>query len=106
MTGAALLLAAALAAGEAPKVGQPGKDVGWVPTPERMVRRLLQLADVTANDVVMDLGAGDGRFPIYAAKHFGARGIGVELEANLVEAARQSAAAQGVAPRVQFVQQD
>jgi SAM-dependent methyltransferase len=55
---------------------------------------------------VLDLGSGDGRIPIYAAKHFGARGIGVELEGNLVELSKKAAALQGVAQRVRFVQQD
>jgi SAM-dependent methyltransferase len=100
----ALLIPAAAA--ELPEVGQVSKDSVWVPTPERMIRRLLQLADTTWEDVVLDLGSGDGRIPIYAAKHFGARGIGVELEQNLVSLARRSAAAQGVAQRVQFIQDD
>jgi SAM-dependent methyltransferase len=89
-----------------PEIGQQSKDSVWVPTPERMIRRLLQLADTTRDDVVIDLGSGDGRFPIYAAKHFGARGIGVELEENLVNLSRRTAAAQGVAERVRFIQQD
>jgi SAM-dependent methyltransferase len=89
-----------------PEIGQQSKDSVWVPTPERMIRRLLQLADTTKDDVVIDLGSGDGRFPIYAAKHFGARGIGVELEENLVNLSRRTAAAQGVAERVRFIQQD
>ena len=59
----------------APALGQPSKDSIWVPTPERLVRRMLQMADTTKDDVVIDLGAGDGRIPIYAAKHFGAFGI-------------------------------
>lgn len=91
---------------QAPEIGQVSKDSVWVPTPERMIHRMLQLADTTDKDVVLDLGSGDGRIPIHAAKHFGARGIGVELEKNLVELARKSAAAQGVAHKVQFVQQD
>jgi len=89
-----------------PEIGQQSKDSVWVPTPERMIRRLLQLADTTSEDVVIDLGSGDGRFPIYAAKHFGARGIGVELEENLVGLSRRTATAQGVAERVRFIQQD
>jgi SAM-dependent methyltransferase len=89
-----------------PEVGQQSKDSVWVPTPERMIRRLLQLADTTKDDVVLDLGSGDGRIPIYAAKHFGARGIGVELETNLVDLSRRTALAQGVAERVKFLQQD
>jgi Methyltransferase domain len=67
---------------------------------------MLQIADTTSRDVVMDLGAGDGRIPIYAAKHFGAHAVGVELEGNLVRLARQKAAAQGVSHLVTFVQQD
>jgi SAM-dependent methyltransferase len=104
-----LLAAATLATtllAQAPQIGQVSKDSVWVPTPERLIHRMLQLADTTEKDVVLDLGSGDGRMPIHAAKHFGARGIGVELEGNLVALARNSAAAQGVAQRVQFVQQD
>jgi hypothetical protein len=71
-----------------------------------MIRRMLQLADTTKDDVVMDLGAGDGRIPIYAAKHFGARGIAVELEENLVQVAREAARREGVADRVQVIKQD
>ena len=89
-----------------PEFGQASKDSVWVPTPERMIRRLLQMADTTQNDVVIDLGAGDGRIPIYAAKHFGARGIAVELEENLVRVAREAAASQGVAHQVRVIRQD
>lgn len=91
---------------QAPQIGQESRDSVWVPTPERMIRRLLQMADTTAADVVVDLGSGDGRIPIYAARHFGARGIGVELEENLVRLSVESAQAQGVADRVRFVRQD
>ena len=90
----------------APVFGQASKDSVWVTTPERMIRRMLQLADTTKDDVVMDLGAGDGRIPIYAAKHFGARGIAVELEENLVQVARQAAEREGVADRVRVIKQD
>jgi SAM-dependent methyltransferase len=108
---AALALAGSAGADEQarpdmPEIGQISKDSVWVPTPERMIRRLLQLADTTKDDVVLDLGSGDGRIPIYAAKHFGARGIGVELEENLVSLARRTASAQGVTQRVQFIQDD
>jgi SAM-dependent methyltransferase len=101
-----LFLVASAALAQAPQVGQVSKDSVWVPTPERMIRRMLQLADTTANDVVIDLGSGDGRIPIYAAKHFGARTIGVELEANLIDLSRKAAQAQGVAERARFIQQD
>jgi SAM-dependent methyltransferase len=103
---AASVIASELATAKPPEFGQPSKDSVWVTTPERMIRRMLQLADVTKEDVVMDLGAGDGRIPIYAAKHFGARGIAVELEANLVEVAREAARREGVADRVQVIQRD
>jgi SAM-dependent methyltransferase len=107
---AAALLAAGTAAAqpapEPPQIGQLSKDSVWVPTPERMIRRMLQLADVTPDDLVVDLGAGDGRIPVYAAKHFGARAVGVELEPNLVGLSLESAKAHGVAHLARFVQQD
>jgi precorrin-6B methylase 2 len=93
-------------ANEPPQIGQVSRDSVWVPTPERVIRRMLQMADTTSADLVIDLGAGDGRIPIYAAKHFGARAIGVELEENLVRLARKTAAAQGVSHLATFVQQD
>jgi SAM-dependent methyltransferase len=92
--------------GDAPQIGQVSKDSVWVPTPERVIRRMLQMADVTADDLVVDLGSGDGRIPIYAGRHFRARAVGVELEENLVQLATASAQAQGVADRVRFVRQD
>jgi SAM-dependent methyltransferase len=89
-----------------PQIGQVSKDSVWVPTPEVLIRRMLQLADTTKDDVVLDLGSGDGRIPIYAAKHFGARGIGVELEENLVRLAERKAEEAGVSHRVRFIRQD
>jgi len=94
------------ASGDEPKIGQESKDSVWVPTPERVIRRMLQMADTTSRDLVVDLGSGDGRIPIYAAKHFGARAIGVELEANLVRLARREAEAQGVWKLATFQQGD
>ena len=89
-----------------PHIGQVSKDSVWVPTPERLIRRMLQLADTTRDDVVMDLGSGDGRVPIYAARHFGSRAVGVELEANLVRLSLDKARAQGVAHLTRFIAQD
>lgn len=89
-----------------PQIGQVSKDSVWVPTPERVIRRMLQMADVTSDDVVVDLGSGDGRIPIYAARHFGARAVGVELEENLVRLSIESARAQGVAHLARFVRED
>jgi len=67
---------------------------------------MLQLADVTPRDVVVDLGSGDGRIPIAAARRFGARGIGVEFDARLVEYSKRAAQREGVAERVQFLEMD
>ena len=67
---------------------------------------MLQLAAVTSTDVVYDLGSGDGRIVITAAKKYGARGVGIELDAALVKQAQQNAAAAGVAGRVRFVSAD
>ena len=88
-----------------PTVGQPGKDVMWVPTPPELVEKMLDMADVTPADVVMDLGSGDGRTVIAAAAR-GARAIGVEYEAGLVELSQRRAVEASVADRVTFVAAD
>ena len=88
-----------------PRVGQPGKDVVWVPTPEEMVEKALDLAAVTPNDYVIDLGSGDGRNVISAAKR-GARALGVEFNADLVELSKQNAAKAGLSDKAEFVQGD
>jgi len=78
----------------------------YVPTPWVIVEEMLKLADIRGEDVVYDLGSGDGRLVITAAKRFGARGVGVELQTELVEMARIGAQHEGVADRVKFVQGD
>ena len=78
----------------------------YVPTPWVIVEQMLKLADIRGEDVVYDLGSGDGRLVITAAKRFGARGVGVELQTELVEMARIGAKREGVADRVKFVQGD
>lgn len=88
-----------------PSVGQPGKDVVWVPTPDLLVNRMLDLATVGARDVVLDLGSGDGRTVVAAAKR-GATAMGIELNPDLVALARQRAQREGVAERARFEQQD
>jgi len=88
-----------------PYVGQPGKDVIWVPTPPALVEKMLDMAKVTAKDFVIDLGSGDGRNVIAAAKR-GARALGIEYDANLVQVSRRRAAAAGVADRAKFVEGD
>ena len=81
-------------------------DVLYVPTPQVVVDAMLQLADVKSTDIVYDLGSGDGRIVITAAKTFGARGVGVEIDPALVKRATENAAAAGVADRVSFVTQN
>ena len=88
-----------------PYVGQPGKDVVWVPTPEPLVEKMLDVARLTPRDYVIDLGSGDGRNVIAAAKR-GARALGVEYNPELVALARRNAAEAGVANRARFVQGD
>jgi SAM-dependent methyltransferase len=84
-----------------PVIGMPGKDVVWVPTPSHVVDFMLDIAKLTPQDFVIDLGSGDGRIVIAAGKR-GARGFGVDLNANLVDLSNAEAARQGVAERVQF----
>jgi SAM-dependent methyltransferase len=88
-----------------PRVGQPGKDVVWVPTPPELVETMLDLAEVTKDDYVMDLGSGDGRNIIAAALR-GARGVGVEFNPDLVEVSNRIAREKGVAVKATFVQGD
>jgi methyltransferase family protein len=80
-----------------PQVGQAGKDVIWVPTPDEVVDRMLTMAQVTPQDFVMDLGAGDGKIAIAAAKKFGARAVGIEYNPDMAKHANANAAAAGVA---------
>jgi SAM-dependent methyltransferase len=114
----AALLVSALTAGTAaaqqtqtqtqpfePQVGQAGKDVVWVPTAEALVEKMLDLAKITPQDVVMDLGSGDGRNVIGAAKR-GARAVGFEFNPQMVELSRANAKKAGVADRATFVEGD
>lgn len=78
----------------------------YVPSPPEVVDRMLALAAVTRDDVVYDLGSGDGRIPIAAARTYGARGVGLEIDPKLVEQARANARAAGVDHLVEFRQQD
>lgn len=88
-----------------PVEGQPGKDVVWVPTPPVLVEKMLDMARVTPRDYVMDLGSGDGRNVIAAAKR-GARALGVEFNPDMVELSRRIAAKEGVSDNATFVQGD
>ena len=88
-----------------PTVGQEGKDAVWVPTSQAMVEKMLDHAKVTPEDFVMDLGSGDGRTIIAAAKR-GARALGVEYNPDLVDYSKRQAAAQGVGDKAMFAQGD
>ena len=88
-----------------PQVGQEGKDVIWVPTPQALVDKMLDMAKVTAKDYVIDLGSGDGRTVITAAKR-GAKALGIEYNPDMVELSRRNAAKEGVSDRASFVKAD
>ena len=105
----ALLFAAfsvvAGAAEFAPQIGQEGKDVIWVPTPQSLIDKMLDAAKVTPNDYVIDLGSGDGRTVIAAAKR-GAKAHGIEYNPDMVELSKASAAKEGVSAKATFVKAD
>ena len=88
-----------------PTSGQPGKDVVWVPTPQALVDKMLDLTKVTSSDYVMDLGSGDGRTVITAAKR-GATALGVEYNPDMVALSQRNATREGVANRATFVKAD
>ncbi|HTQ73810.1 MAG TPA: class I SAM-dependent methyltransferase [Burkholderiales bacterium] len=88
-----------------PEVGQQGKDVVWVPSPQQLVDKMLDMAKVTPKDFVMDLGSGDGRTVITAAKR-GARALGVEYNPDMVALSRRNAEKAGVKGKATFVEAD
>jgi len=96
----------AVAGGIAVIAQTPGADVHYVPTPEAVVSAMLDLARVTGADVVYDLGSGDGRIVIEAARKYGARGVGIELDPELNKKAARSAQKAGVADKVTFLRAD
>jgi len=102
---AGMFVQAAAAAEFEPRVGQEGKDVIWVPTPQVLVDNMLDMAKVTPQDFVIDLGSGDGRTVITAAKR-GARAMGVEYEPNMVALSIRNAAKEGVSDKTEFVKAD
>jgi SAM-dependent methyltransferase len=88
-----------------PEVGQEGKDVIWVPTPQSLVDQMLDMAKVTSKDYVIDLGSGDGRTVITAAKR-GAKALGIEYNPDMVELSKRNAAKAGVSDKARFVKAD
>lgn len=100
----ALFVAGSASAGA--QLQKPPLDVPFVPTPPAVVDRMLSLAEVKKNDVLYDLGSGDGRIVITAAKRYGARGIGIDLDPERIAEARDNAKKAGVEKQVQFVAGD
>ena len=88
-----------------PEVGQEGKDVVWVPTPQVLVDKMLDMAKVTPKDYVIDLGSGDGRTVITAAKR-GAKALGIEYNPEMVELSKRNAAKEGVTDKATFMKAD
>jgi SAM-dependent methyltransferase len=103
---AAALVAMAVAGCRAPGSAFRGPDILFVATPDAVATEMLRLAGTTSRDVVYDLGSGDGRLVIAAARDFGARGVGVEIDADLVQSSREAAAMAGVGDRTRFLWQD
>jgi 16S rRNA G966 N2-methylase RsmD len=98
------LLSAPAAAQQAGTLRQP--DVIFVPTPQEVVDAMLQMANVTAKDVVYDLGSGDGRIPITAAQKFGARAVGIDIDPQRIKEANENLAKANVGDKVKFLNQD
>jgi hypothetical protein len=88
-----------------PQVGQEGKDVVWVPTPQALVDKMLDMAQVTPNDFVIDLGSGDGRTVITAAKR-GVKALGIEYNPDMVALSKKNAEKEGVTGKAEFVRGD
>jgi hypothetical protein len=99
------LVTGVLAQAPAPQVGQDGKDVVWIPTATTLVERMLDLAKVTPQDYLIDLGSGDGRLVIAAAKR-GARALGIEYNPDLIRIAEMTAASEGVSDKARFITAD
>ena len=105
---ALFLVAPTVAAGQAPVAKRPDAPqlAPYVPTPQEVVERMLTLAGVSKSDVVFDLGCGDGRIPITAARKYGARGVGVDIDPQRIAEANANAKAAGVEHLVTFKLQD
>lgn len=86
--------------------GDPQEEIPFVPSPIEVVDRMLQMAEVRKGDVVYDLGSGDGRIVIRAAKRYGVRAVGIEMDSSLIEKARKAAEAEGVSHLVEFREED
>ena len=110
--GLAVLLCASVATAQtaapaAPATAEPRRpDVIFVPTPDDVVEEMLKVANVTGKDVLYDLGSGDGRIPITAAKKFGTRGLGIDIDPDRIKEANENLKKSGVGDKVKFIQGD
>lgn len=95
-----------LALAQEPAAATRRPDVIYVPTPEEVVEAMLQVAKVTKNDIVYDLGTGDGRIPVTAAKKYGARGVGIDIDPQRIKDATENVQKSGVGDRVRIIQGD
>ena len=95
---------ASVAVAQEPPARRP--DVIYVPTPEAVVEAMLQVANVSKNDIVYDLGCGDGRIPVTAARKYGARGVGIDIDPQRIKEANENVAKNNVGDRVKIVQGD
>jgi cyclopropane fatty-acyl-phospholipid synthase-like methyltransferase len=103
---AMIIIAWTLQVGSARAMVDYREEIPFVPTPIEVVDRMLELAEVKQADIIYDLGSGDGRIVIRAAKKYGARGIGIEMDETLIEKARKSAQVEGVSHLVEFLVED
>ena len=103
---ALVVMSATSMAGQAAQAPTRTPDVIFVPTPQEVVDAMLNVAKVGPNDVIYDLGSGDGRIPVTAAKRFGARGVGIDIDPQRIREANENAKKEGVTDKVKFLNQD
>jgi SAM-dependent methyltransferase len=106
LAGSLVLAVVSTVAQEPLKPPEKKPEVPYMPTHEKVVAEMLKVAKVGKDDILYDLGSGDGRIVITAAKKFGTRGVGVDIDPDLIREARENATKAGVADKVTFIQQD
>ena len=105
--GIASMMCPKLAFAQTPSIEAPRRpDVHFVPTPDAVVEAMLEVANVSGKDVLYDLGSGDGRIPITAAKKYGTRGVGIDIDPERIKEANENLKSSGVADKVRFIEGD